>query len=141
MLCSCAAAPKTVTPKTEFLLTATAEIDGTTYTADLEFRKDGKLTAKILSPQGLAGLCYTHRNGEGALSYNGLSLPVPDNPKIKSFSAFLGESLAAIQNGDTLTQNEDGAVYEKDGYTLYFNREGYPEKLCGRGVNAEFKIK
>ena len=138
-LCGCG--KNKVALQSEFSLEANAEIDGAPYTAEITLNKNGTLCATVVDPSGLSGLCYTYSGGEGKLSYNGLDLPLPDNPKITSFTSVLAQSLQKCQNGDCITYLGGCPVYESDGYILYFNDEGYPQRLEGGGIVAEFTIK
>lgn len=139
ILCGCAG--EKIAIKSEFLLEANAEIDGTSYTAEITLEKNGEFRAEIVDAGGLSGLCYTYRDGEGALSYNGMTLPLPENARVKSFTEFLAQTLNKCQKGEYIGVLGGTPVYESEGYTLVFNSEGYPQSLYGNGVKAEFKIK
>lgn len=139
IVCGCGGGKVAMQP--EFTLEANAEIDGAPYTAEITLNKNGTLCATLVDQNGLSGLCYTYNDGEETLSYNGLVLPVADNPKITSFAKVFARILQKCQNGDYIRYVGGCPVYEGDGYVLYFNDQGYPQRLEGGGILAEFTIK
>ena len=123
-------------PIEKFSCTISYKNTGVEYKANLKLLKGGILEVLFLSPSSINGIKYSYNGQDCTISYNDLNVfTIPKNSIIEA----LNDCFTAIQNKSAnLIFNNDKYSFKTNDFTIFLNKEGYPESFEFNDIKINF---